>query len=161
VERLKHYLREQAYDTKLVNAALDAPLDTLPDLVARLDALQEFMTHKAASGLVSANKRISNILRKSEFIGDNTINEDMLEIKEERMVFSEINNISTELDHLYQQANYSAALTLLAGLEPGVEAFFENVMVMDENLKIRQNRLALLAELKSLFDRVSNLALLA
>jgi glycyl-tRNA synthetase beta chain len=160
LERLKNYLREQGYDTRLVNAALDAPLSTLPDLVMRLDALRDFPGHKAASVLIEANKRIGNILRKSDTTTDSTIKEDMLVIEEERLLFNEIRNISSDLNQLYQQADYTAALTLLAGLSTGIEAFFDKVLVMDDDVAVRRNRLNLLAELKSLFDRIANLALL-
>ena len=160
LERLKHYLREQAYDTGLVNAALDAPLSTLPDLVTRLDALREFMNHEVASSLVAANKRIGNILRKSETATDNRIKEDVLIIEEEKQLFAEIRKISNTLDLLYKQADYTAALNLLAGLSSSIDAFFDNVMVMDDDAGVRQNRLNLLAEMKGLFDRIANLALI-
>jgi glycyl-tRNA synthetase beta chain len=160
LDRLKHYLREQGYDTSLVNSALDAPLSTLPDLVTRLDALREFMKHEVASGLAAANKRIGNILRKSELQSASLINEDLFEIEEERTLFAEVSEISVDLDELCEKADYTAALTLLAGLSANIEAFFDQVMVMDENLEIRTNRLSLLAKLKGLFDRVANLALL-
>jgi len=160
LERLKNYLREQGYDTSLVNAVLDAPLNTLPDLVTRLDALRDFMGHVAASDLVAANKRIGNILRKSGFDTDNIINEDNLIIEEERLLFDDIRNISKNLNALYKNANYTDALTLLAGLSSGIEAFFDKVMVMDEDAEVRNNRLNLLATLKGLFDQVANIALI-
>lgn len=159
LDRLKHYLREQGYDTSLVNAALDAPLTTLPDLVARLDALREFMRHDAASNLVEANKRIGNILRKSGQDIENKIREDMLVIDEEQLLFKEIRRISKDLDRFYGEADYTSSLTLLAGLSATIDAFFEKVMVMDEDLEIRANRLSLLAQLKGMFDRAANLAL--
>ena len=160
LERLKHYLREQDYDTSLVNAVLDAPLNTLPDLVARLDALREFMGHDAASNLVAANKRIGNILRKSEILTSDTIKEDMLVIEEERILFEDIRVISMDLGTLYKNADYTAALAVLAGLSQSIEAFFDKVMVMDEDVEVRNNRLNLLATLKGLFDQVANLALI-
>lgn len=160
LDRLKHYLREQGYDTSLVNAVLDAPLSTLPDLVTRLDALREFMKHEVASSLATANKRIGNILRKSGPLVGSTINEDVLLLEEERRLFDEVREVSVDLDLLYEAADYTSALTLLAGLSASIEAFFNKVMVMDEDLKIRTNRLSLLAKLKGLFDRVANLALL-
>jgi glycyl-tRNA synthetase beta chain len=160
LERLKNYLREQGYDTSLINAVLDAPLTTLPDLVIRLDALKEFMSHEVAASLVASNKRIGNILRKSGPLGAGTINEDILVIDEERTIFDEIKRISKDLERLYETANYAAALELLAGLSVAIEAFFDKVMVMDEDPGIRQNRLNLLAQLKGLFDRVANLALM-
>jgi glycyl-tRNA synthetase beta chain len=61
---------------------------------------------------------------------------------------------------LYENSDYNAALTLLAGLSASIEAFFDKVMVMDDDPEVRRNRLGLLAELKALFDRIANLALL-
>jgi len=161
LERLKHYLREQGYESSLVNAALDAPLSTLPDLVARLDALREFMGHEYASNLVAANKRIGNILRKADPIEKSTIKEDVLVIEEESRLFEEIKRITKDLNQLYKKADYTSALTLLAGLSAVIEAFFDKVMVMAEDLEVRNNRLNLLAELKGLFDRIANLALMS
>lgn len=160
LERLKHFLHDQGFETTLINAVLDAPLSTLPDLVTRLDALREFMNNDVASNLAAANKRIGNILRKSKTVTGNTIKEDMLSIEEEKHLFAEINRISNDLDLLYIQADYTAALNLLAGLSSSIDAFFDNVMVMDDDANVRQNRLNLLAELKGLFDRIANLALI-
>jgi len=160
LERLKHYLHDQGYDTSLINAVLDAPLSTLPDLVMRLDALRDFMNHDVASNLAAANKRIGNILRKSDVVTNSTIKEDSLVIAEERTLFAEINKISLDLNLLYERTDYSAALNILAGLSSSIDAFFDHVMVMDEDADVRQNRLNLLAKLKGLFDRIANLALI-
>jgi len=118
------------------------------------------MTLDAAASLAASNKRIGNILRKADQTLIDMISEDLLVIEEERVIFKEVKSISGKLEKLYESADYAAALKLLAGLSGSVEAFFDNVMVMDEDLNIRQNRLALLARLKSLFDRVGNLALI-
>jgi len=160
LERLKHYLREQGYDTRLVNAVMDAPIGTLPDLASRLEALRNFMTLDVSTSLAAANKRISNILRKSGEEIDGVIYEDRLFIDEELLLFKEISKISDELNELYTQANYTAALSLLAGLSASIDAFFEHVMVMDDDTEVRLNRLNLLLKLKGLFDRVANLALI-
>jgi glycyl-tRNA synthetase beta chain len=160
IERLKHYLREQSYETSLVNAALDAPLGTLPDLVLRLNALNEFMTHDAASSLAASNKRIANILRKSGIKEFGKLNDNLLVIEEESRLFNEISGISDNLEKLCKGGEYDEALRLLAGLSPVIEAFFDKVMVMDDNPDIRDNRLRLLATLKGLFDRIANLALI-
>ena len=117
------------------------------------------MSSEVAPQLAAANKRIGNILRKSEPAASNTINEDMLVIDEEVRLFTEIRNISNELQTQYQHSDYTAALALLANLSAAVEAFFDKVMVMDDDLTVRSNRLNLLAELKGMFDRVANLAL--
>lgn len=160
LERFKNYLREQGYDTSLVNAVLDAPLTTLPDLVTRLDALRDFMRHESATSLVASNKRIGNILRKAVPDISAKIDVDILVIEEEKCLFEEIRQISSDLDQLYEKADYTSALSILAGLSGSIEAFFDKVMVMDEDPDVRRNRLNLLSELKAMFDRVANLALI-
>ena len=160
LDRLKNYLREHDYETSLINAVMAAPLNTLPDLYARLNALKAFMDIDVADGLVAANKRIGNILRKSAFVSDSKVLEDLLIIEEERQVFADIKSISSKLCVLYDRANYTAALNLLAGMSSSIEAFFDHVMVMDDRLEIRHNRLTLLASVKGLFDRIANLALI-
>lgn len=158
LERLKNWLCDQGYSTKLVVAVLDAPLGTLPDLVARLDALKSFMAMDVSTNLADANKRIGNILRKSEHTDASHVDEGLLDIDEEKHLFAEISTISSNLDSLYEVGNYKAGLGLLLGLSDSIEAFFDKVMVMDDDPKVRENRLSLLARLKSMFDRVANFA---
>jgi len=160
LERLKHYLCDQGYATRQVNAVMDAPLSTLPDLASRLEALKAFMRLEAADSLVEANKRIGNILRKSDGAFSNSIDENMLVIDEERQLFTELMDISEKLEQLYEQQDYAAGLELLAELSDSTNAFFDKVMVMDEDLEVRNNRLSLLAKLKGMFDQVANLAVI-
>ena len=119
------------------------------------------MNSDVASSLAASNKRIGNILRKSETALSGNIDEDVLVIDEEQHLFAEIKGISQKLADLYKDGNYAAALELLAGLSGSIEAFFEQVMVMDEDPVVRNNRLNLLAELKGMFDRVANLAMVS
>lgn len=161
LERLKHYLREQGYATRLVSAVMGTPFGSLPDLVLRLEALRGFMALEVSANLAAANKRISNILRKSDDSINGIIREDKLVIDEEITLFAEINSISAKLDQHYRRADYTAVLNLLAGLSTSIDAFFEQVMVMDEIADIRLNRLNLLFTLKSMFDRVANLAMVS
>lgn len=160
LERLKHYLLDQGFDTGMVNAALDAPLGTLPDLLARLEALRDFMHRPEAPVLVAANKRIGNILRKTTLPEVSSVDERRLIIHEEKRLFSEIQNISKELERRFADADYVSSMALLAGLSASIEAFFDKVMVMDEDSGLRDNRLNLLSGMKGLFDRIANLALI-
>jgi glycyl-tRNA synthetase beta chain len=160
IDRLKQYLRELGFDTGMINAALDAPLGTLTDLMARLVALQAFMQTDEAPLLAAANKRIGNILRKSSPSVKSTIKEDMLIIDEEIVLFKEIKRISENLQTHVKNADYAASLSLLSRLSSPVEGFFDKVMVMDDNQEIRNNRLSLLVKLKGLFDQVANFALI-
>jgi len=160
VERLRHYYREQGYGTELVSAVLASDWDTLPDLDQRLKALDTFMGREAATSLAAANKRIGNILRKAEEPIKNKIDADLLKLDEESRLFDEVSQISEEIEPLMEQRDYATSLERLSRLREPVDGFFDAVMVMDEDPALRGNRLALLARLKALFDRIADLSVL-
>jgi glycyl-tRNA synthetase beta chain len=159
LDRARQYFRDQGTETRLVNAALAAPLTTLADLRDRLDALSGFMQLPEAEDLVAANKRIGNILRKADQDVSNTIDEVKLILPEEKQLFEEVLELEKSLPELFTAGEYGPGLTRLAGLRSVVASFFDEVMVMDDDLAVRSNRLALLSRLKLLFDRVADLSL--
>ena len=160
VERTRHFYREKGFATELINAAVASDWDSLPDLDSRLTALAAFMGQDAAVSLAAANKRIGNILRKSEEPISQQIDEDRLILEEEVRLFATVRSMEEKLEPLLAGANYAASLELLAGLKEPVDAFFDSVMVMDEDPALRANRLALLSQLKALFDRIADLSVL-
>lgn len=160
LQRARGHYREQGYSTDLVSAALGAPWKHIPDLEARLSALVAFMNNEAAASLAAANKRIGNILRKSEEAATETVQTDLLQITEERALFEDVKRVSAEIDPLLAKFDYPASLAILAQLKAPVDAFFDTVMVMDENEDLRRNRLALLAQLKGMFDEIADLSVL-
>ena len=159
LERLRHYFMDQGFSTNVVNSVFAAPLTDLTDLKERLFALVRFVELPVADSLIAANKRISNILRKSEQNNDREIDEDKFSIDAERVLFEDVSRIKDELTPMFKVANYDAALQTLTGLDGSITKFFDQVMVMDDDPLIRNNRLALLAKLKGLFDQVADLAL--
>lgn len=161
VERLRGYYREQGHGTALVNSALASSWDTLPDLDKRLNALTAFMGQSEASSLAESNKRIGNILRKTQDSISKKIDSKLFVFEEERRLFDEISRLDNDVTPLLEQGDYETSLMLLAGLKTPVDDFFEAVMVMDEDAVLRLNRLSLLAQLKSLFDQVGDLSVLA
>jgi glycyl-tRNA synthetase beta chain len=161
LERARSYFRDAGLETNLINAAMASRWSSLPDLAARMDALQGFMGQESAQSLAAANKRISNILRKSESAVSRDINEDRLVLAEEKQLFLEVRQAEEALAPLLADANYTACLDALAGLRAAVDRFFDGVMVMDENPELQRNRLALLARLKDLFDGIADVSVLA
>ena len=161
VDRLRGYYRDQGHGTELINAALKSSWDTLPDLDKRLRALSAFMGQSEADSLAAANKRIGNILRKTEDAVSEEINDELFIFEEERVLFDEINRLEKAVTPLLEQGDYESSLRLLAGLKDPVDTFFDAVMVMDEDVTLRLNRLSLLSNLKSLFDRIADLSVLA
>ena len=158
LDRARQYFRDNGADTRLVNAALAAPLSTLSDLKARIDALGAFIQRPEAEALVAANKRIGNILRKADVEFSSIIDPDRLVLAEEKDLFDEVIRLEASLPKMVAAGDYSAALADLAGLHGAIDPFFEHVMVMVEDEALRDCRLALLKRLKSLFDRVADLS---
>ena len=118
------------------------------------------MGQDAAASLAAANKRIGNILRKSDNDIYKEIESERLILAEEANLFGEVQSLEENLEALLLAADYQASLDLLSGLKAPVDAFFDAVMVMDEDPGLRANRLALLARVKSLFDRIADLSVL-
>ena len=84
----------------------------------------------------------------------------MLLLSEEKLLFEEVTRLGEQVRPLLERGDYETSLKLLADLRPAVDAFFDAVMVMDEDAALRINRLSLLAQLKALFDRIADLSVL-
>jgi len=161
LERARSYFRESGQETGVINAAMASSWTSLPDLAARMEALSSFMGQASAPGLAAANKRIGNILRKSESEVSDTIAVDKFVLDEEKHLFAEVDLAAAALAPWLEKADYAACLSRLAELGPAVDRFFDAVMVMDEDPALRRNRLALLARLKALFDAIADVSVLA
>ena len=160
VDRLRHYYREQGHGAELISAALASEWDTLPDLDRRLKAIAGFMGREEAGSLAAANKRIGNILKKADEDISETIDTDLFDLDEEHALFGEVELLGREIEPLLEQRDYSASLVALSRLKGPVDAYFDAVMVMAEEPALRANRLAVLARLKALFDRIADLSVL-
>lgn len=162
LERLKNLLREGAGGRDAVVA--DAVLALRPtriDLVpAKLDAVEAFRALPESEALAAANKRIVNILKKTETPpGEPDIA--LLQEAAEKALFHQVNEIAPLVRSHVANENYTEALRVLAGLRTAVDAFFDGVMVMAEEPLTRQNRLALLAQLAGLMNQVADLSRLS
>jgi glycyl-tRNA synthetase beta chain len=159
-ERARQHFRDAGHATDLVNAALGSGWTDLPDLEARLLALVAFMGQEPAQSLAAANKRIGNILRRTDEEFDRQIEEDRLVLEEEYELYQQITRSESALAPLLERRDYAASLNHLARLRPTVDRFFDGVMVMEEDRALRHNRLALLSRLKALFDHIADLSVL-
>jgi glycyl-tRNA synthetase beta chain len=131
------------------------------DFHHRVMAVQEFQTLAEAEALSAANKRVSNILKK---IPENTslnIDANLFTQDEERNLAKSLSTHTKTVSEYYQNANYAKALSDLSSLKEPVDLFFDKVMVMAEDEKTRNNRLALLLSLRNLFTQVADISLLS
>ena len=159
-QRLTAYYHDQSVQTEVV-AAVNACHITEPyDFDKRIKAVQHFIHLPEASALASANKRVSNILKKQPQTKQRKINNKLFESDTESLLVNALHKTDQATATLYSQANYAASLTELAELKEPIDHFFDNVMIMSDNEAIKNNRLAILQSIQKLFGKVADLSLL-
>ncbi len=159
LERLKNYLAND-YKADEIDAVLALAPTQLNEVGAVLAAVAQFKALPEAATLAAANKRVKNILKKAE--GDiATVNPALFAEDAERALFDAIQALAPAVEAKFAAHDFAGALTQLASLRAPVDAFFDGVMVMADDLAVRGNRIALLASLAALFNRVADISLLA
>ncbi|OCA52414.1 glycine--tRNA ligase subunit beta [Photorhabdus namnaonensis] len=158
--RFRAWYQEQGYSIDTIQAVLARRPTQPADFDARVKAVTHFRTLDEAAALAAANKRVSNILAKSEETLNEKVDVSALKAPEEVKLATHLVALQDKLAPLFAQGCYQEALAELASLREVVDAFFDNVMVMDEDLQVRINRLTLLSELRDLFLRVADISLL-
>jgi glycyl-tRNA synthetase beta chain len=144
--------------TEMFDAVLESAPASLPDFEARLRALIAFLATPEAASLTAANKRTANILRKSPAGASPSINDGLLQVEAERVLHRELASARPGVEAALARRDYAAAFRALAALRPVIDAFFDSVLVNDSDPLLRNNRLALLASLRSLFTRIADLS---
>ena len=159
-ERLRGLLRDQGYsasEVESVVALAPARIDLVP---RQLEAVRAFLALPEAASLAAANKRIGNILKKAE--GASTaLDTALLAEPAEQALAAALAELAPRAAAHFDAGEYTAMLQLLAGLRAPVDAFFDGVMVMADDARLRANRIALLSNLHALMNRVADLARLA
>jgi glycyl-tRNA synthetase beta chain len=168
MERLRAYYLERApsaipgsapaFTTEMFDAVLATKPASPLDFDARLNALRAFLDLPEATSLAAANKRIANILRKAGELQRKDVDVEGLKDPAEVRLFDAMRSLQEAVTTALAQREYANALGRLAQLRPPVDAFFEQVMVMDEDPRLRANRLALLAQLHGLFIGIADLS---
>jgi len=122
--------------------------------------VSHFRTLEAASALAAANKRVSNILAKSDEKLNERVNAATLKEPEEIALAMQVVVLRDKLEPVFAEGRYQEALVELAELREVIDAFFEKVMVNVEDKDLRINRLSMLEKLRELFLRVADISLL-
>ncbi|GAA0614711.1 glycine--tRNA ligase subunit beta [Thalassospira tepidiphila] len=160
-DRLKVHLREQGVRHDLVSAvfALDGE-DDLVRLLARVEALSDFVSGESGVNLMAGYKRASNILRIEEKKDDTSykadVSADLLSQEEERKLYEALIDVRHKALPLLRDEDYAAAMTEFARLREPVDAFFEKVTVNSDNADERANRLKLLAQIRTALNDIAD-----
>ena len=159
-ERLEFYLREvKGFKYDVINAVLAVDADNIVDAVARAEALSKVRPSEDFESISVAFKRIKNILRQAHEGGKQvgaSVEQGELQEAAEKALAAQIPEISSKVEKLRRERNHEAALAEISKLRPTVDTFFDKVMVMVEDERIRANRLALLQTLLKEFSTIAD-----
>src|SRR6201996_1791156 len=161
IDRLRGQLRERGYSAGEVDAVLALNPTRFDDIVARLDAVREFATLAEAASLAAANKRISNILKKSEGSNAGGVQVSLLVEAAEKALHAQLEQVAPRVQSQLAERQYTGALSALAALREPVDTFFNDVMVNAEDPALRANRLPLLGALHQQMNCVADISRLA
>ncbi len=159
ISRLKAYYKDQGIDSNTVESVTSIDDSYTPlDMDYRIKAVSSFKKLPEAESLAAANKRISNILKKIEGDINESVDESLLKESAEKALYQAVKTQQTKVAPLFASGDYSTALKSLASLRDDVDAFFDGVMVMADDEKLKNNRLALLNQLRNLFLNIADLS---
>ncbi len=162
-DRLRRYFldRDAGLRAETFDAVMVRQPSSLLDFDRRLAAVQTFTHLEQAESLAAANKRIANILRKAGAADDLRIAKKLLQEDAEIALFSALESAQQKVGPLLAIRAYADVLNELADLRDPVDRFFDEVMVMADDASVRDNRLALLGELRALFLNVADISRLS
>ena len=160
-ERLVGYLRELGYSAQEVDAVLELRPERWAELPARLAALRQFAALPEAPALAAANKRVGNILKKSDASAQVEVQAALFGDAAETALHAALQGVSRRADAAFDAGDLAGSLQALAALKAPVDDFFDKVMVNADDPALRANRLALLGQLHAAMNRVADLSKLA
>ena len=160
LERARGYFQERGYSANEVESVLSMRPARL-DLVQRqLEAVRAFASLPEAESLAAANKRIGNILKQAHGVAAG-FDAGLMTLPEEKALASAFTSLKPDLEGAFNSMDYTGALRALASLKAPVDAFFEKVMVMDNDPRVRANRIGFLGTLHRTMNRIADLSKLA
>jgi len=159
LDRIPAFYQAQGITPDCVQAVFARQSDWLFDLDKRVRDLLAFSHLPEAVVLSAACKRVNNLLQQAS-VTEQAVDETLLHEKAEQVLFDEMNRIEKQIATPVVASDYGYILTQLASIRDPLNVFFEQVMVMSQDLAIRDNRLRLLARLQTLLQGVADISLL-
>jgi glycyl-tRNA synthetase beta chain len=160
-DRLSGYFREQGYSAQEIDAVLCLRPQNLGDAAKRLSAVRAFSSLQEAEALAAANKRVGNILKKSEDVPNGEILLDLLNEQAEKDFLKALQDSAKKANAALAAGDYTTHLQSLAVLKEPVDRFFDQVMVNVDDANLRNNRLRLLMALHEAMNKVADISRLA
>ena len=156
LNRMTHQLAEDGFSKDVVASVVSVSGDNVPDLWNRAKALQDLKTAPDFEPLAVAFKRVVNIIKKAKAFKAKPVNNSLFEHDSESELFSAYEDVKNRVADNLVKGEFGQALHEIASLRDTVDAFFDGVLVMAKNTKIRNNRLALLKHIADLFETMAD-----
>lgn len=163
-DRLKVYLRDQGARHDLIDAVISPESDDLLTIVRRVEALGTFLDTEDGANLLSGTRRAANILAAEEKKGTSVapaVDPALLREDAEKVLLAAIIRAEKEAGEAIQKEDFSGAMRALSALREPVDSFFEQVLVNDEDVAVRANRLALLERIRAATGQVADFSRIA
>jgi glycyl-tRNA synthetase beta chain len=151
--RLRYIFERQGFRYDLVNAAVSASIDNIYHCYLRLKALDSFKEGARLEPLVIISKRVNNILRDQPPF---KINADLFSEKDERELYTTFSIVKQNILPLINKGDFIQAQKIIFRMRSSIDNFFDKVLVMAEDKKLKQNRLALLQAISKLLMQVAD-----
>lgn len=161
LNRVSRMLVEEGYDKDVVAAVATVSIDDIPDVWKRTRALQALKGAADFEPLAAGFKRVVNILRKAEAAADIQPDAALFGEPSEKSLYEAYQATKSEVGQLLNNGDLESALRVIAKLREPVDRFFEDVMVMTDDMGVRKNRLALLNAIAGLFNRMADFSKIA
>ncbi|MCY4264089.1 MAG: glycine--tRNA ligase subunit beta [Gammaproteobacteria bacterium] len=159
LDRLRSWYVENGVEPEVFESVYQLRPPEPLDFHARVQAVNSFITVPEADALVAAYKRVSRLLTKENKDSNAcAVNESLLQANAESVLYGQLQHKEAEVQPLFEIGNYNSGLQALAELKTPVDSFFDQVMVMADDKALRDNRLALLQRLKTLFDHTADIS---
>ena len=154
--RVTYQLVEEGFSKDVIAAVANADADNVPNVWNRVRALQDLKAAADFEPLAIAFKRVVNIIKKADLPARRKVDEKLFEHESESKLYSAYQDLIGKVSNHVANGHFDKALREIARLRDPVDAFFDGVMVMSKEKKIRNNRLSLLAQIADLFETIAD-----
>ncbi|OGA68731.1 MAG: glycine--tRNA ligase subunit beta [Betaproteobacteria bacterium RIFCSPLOWO2_12_FULL_65_14] len=159
-DRARGYFQDAGYSANEIESVLCLNPSRLDLVPKQLEAVRAFSALPEAESLAAANKRIGNILKQADTVPSD-FDASLMVLPEEKRLATTFQKMKPDVESAFHKLDYTGALRALASLKEPVDAFFDKVMVMDKDPRVRANRIAFLGTLHGTMNRIADLSKLA
>lgn len=149
--RIANLLSEEGFSKDVIAAVIAVSADHIPNVWNRVRALEQLKTEPGFEQLAVVFKRVVNIIKKAGRFETKEVDKDLFQDECEHVLFSAYNEVKKKVTDSLEKGFFDQAMLYIASLRNSVDAFFDGVLVMAEDVRIRNNRLALLKHIADLF----------